>query len=306
MALSYLPDSAVADVRSIEPDSEGSGEYRLFIHFTSQDENNPMRSRAVWVTLFAVRSGNNWVLANALPRLTRTWRHDRVGLITYVIEPDHLFDRERAARAASFVDSLATALSVPPPERLTYFVTSSTEEVYRIIGIETGKRGMPPGGLAQPTNYLLFSGIPALGEDYRHELTHIVILPLMGCATYFISEGVPTWLGGTSGMDFPTSVRRLAAILRAFPLVTLDTIMSGRYPTPETHQLLFYPAAGVFVKMAFDHGGTSALKSLFECAPGTRDFRSSMEQLFGRPWPEIADEWRRTALLVASHDSEDR
>ena len=307
MALSYLPDSAPSEVLSIEPDSESRAEYRVVVRFTAGDENNALRSREVRLTLFAVRSGREWVLANALPRLTRAWRRDTVGLITYVIEPGYTYDRGRAEQAAAFVDSLASALGVPRPERITYFLTTSTDEVYHIIGLETDKKGLPPGGLAQPTNYQLFSGIPAVGEDYRHELTHLVILPLMtGCTTYFVSEGVPTWFGGTSGMDFPTAARGLAAFVLHHPEATLDTIMTGRYPTPATHQPEFYPAGGVFAKMAFDHGGTSALKRLFECGAKPGDFRSAMEQLFGRPWQAIAEEWRRQLLSFAPVDSEPR
>jgi len=56
------------------------------------------------------------------------------------------------------------------------------------------------GGLAQPVNRQLFSGIPALGKVYRHELAHLVLAPLMTPSTWYMaSEGVATWLGGTTG-----------------------------------------------------------------------------------------------------------
>jgi len=102
--------------------------------------------------------------------------------------------RGRADRAAAFIDSLATAFGVPRLEHLTYYLTSSVDDVYRILGLETDKKWGPVGGLAQPVNHQLLSGIPAVGEDYRHELAHMVIMPLlMGRPTlYFISESVPT------------------------------------------------------------------------------------------------------------------
>jgi hypothetical protein len=297
LAASYLPDSAVPEVLSIRPEPGFDGEYRVVTRFHSDNDNNAMRSRTVTVTVFAVRSGNEWVLANALPRLTRTWRRETAGAITYVMEPDYPFDRARAERAAAFVDSLASALDVPRLEHLTYYLTSSEDDVARILGLETPNKWGPVGGLAQPTNHQLFSGIPALGEDYRHELTHMVILPLMGSTTYFVSEGVPTWLGGTTGMDFPTAARGLATFLRQHPNVALDSLLSGHYPVAQ-----FYRAGGVFVKLVYDQGGTNAVKALFDCGPSLPDFRTAVEHLLGRPWTSIAADWRRLALSFASEN----
>jgi hypothetical protein len=292
MALAYLPDGATPEVLSIEPDSACGAEYRVEARFSSADTVNAMLSRQVQVTVFAAPSGDGWVFANALPCLTRTWRRDTVGQVTYVIQPGYAYNRTRAERAVAFVDSLTAALGIPKVERLTYYVASTEDEVYRIIGLVTDRKWGPVGGFAQPTNYQLFSGIPAVGEDYRHELTHVVILPLMtGQTTYFVSEGIPTWLGGTTGMDFPTAAHGLASFLRSHPDIGLDSILTGHYPVAQ-----FYPAGGVFISMVYAHGGTEAVKALFDSGPSWQDFRAAMERLFGRPWGEIASEWRRQAL----------
>src|SRR2546422_5180094 len=42
---------------------------------------------------------------------------------------------------------------------------------------------------SQPVNHQLLSGIPAVGEDYRHELAHMVIMPLlMGRPTLYLDR----------------------------------------------------------------------------------------------------------------------
>jgi hypothetical protein len=187
------------------------------------------------------------------------------------------------------VDSLAHALDVPVPE-MTYYVTLSVDDVYRIIGLETSKKWGAVGGVAQPINGLVFSGIPTLGENYRHELAHVVIAPLIGNTTYFVSEGVQTWLGGTSGMDLRAAERTLSDFLRLHPSVTLDSILGRPFPVEQ-----FYPAAAVFVAMAFERGGTSALKALFNSGSTLSDFQQSMERLFGIPWRSIAADWRARA-----------
>jgi hypothetical protein len=137
------------------------------------------------------------------------------------------------------VDSLATAFGVPRLTSFTYYLTTSSEEIYRIMGLETAIKWGPVGGVAQPTNHQLFSGNPAVGEDYRHELAHMVLLPLMGNTLYFVSEGVPTWVGGTSGMDFKAAAREFAGFLVEHPSVTLDSILDGAFPPRR-----FYPAPG--------------------------------------------------------------
>lgn len=157
------------------------------------------------------------------------------------------------------------------------------------MGLETAIPWGPVGGVAQPTNHQLFSGIPAIGESYRHELAHMVLLPLMGNTSYLVSEGVPTWLGGTTGADFRTAARGLATFLAEHPAVTLDSILSGHFREQ------YYPAGAVFVQMVYERGGMEAVKGLYAAGAG-KEFEANMERLFARSWPAIVADWRRRAL----------
>jgi hypothetical protein len=213
-----------------------------------------------------------------------------------VIKPGYEFDRQRAGRAVAFTDSIASAFDVPRLESLTYYLTSSVDEVYGIMGLESDVEYGSIGGAAQPVNRQIFAGIPTLGEEYRHELAHVILAPLIGPNTlYFASEGVPTWLGGTSGMDFPTAARRLATFLAQRPTMTLDSLMSRPSPAPE-----FYAAAAVLTEMAFDHGGVEAVKALLESGPTTNDFRAATERLLERPWSAIIAYWRERVMELGS------
>ena len=289
LAMAYMPDSATPEVLSI--DAASKDEYRVITRFTEDSATSPMGAPVVRMTVFAVRDQGRWVFANELPRLTRSWRREAVRGLTYVMEPGYPFDRTRAERAATFVDSLATAFGVPRLTSFTYYLTTSSEEIYRIMGLETAIKWGPVGGVAQPTNHQLFSGNPAVGEDYRHELAHMVLLPLMGNTLYFVSEGVPTWVGGTSGMDFKAAAREFAGFLVEHPSVTLDSILDGAFPPRR-----FYPAAAVFADMANEEGGVAAVKALYDSG---EDFRKSMERLFEKPWEQIAADWRSRALSFA-------
>ncbi len=289
LALTYLPDSAKPEILSI--DRVTADLYSVVTGFTEDSATSPMQSPTVRVTVFAQRVGQRWQLGNALPRLTSSWRRRNVGPITYVMEPGYPFDQGRAKHAARFTDSLANAFGVPHVPPLTYYLTSSIGEVFRIMGLETDIKHGPVGGVSQPTNHQLFSGMPAVGEDYRHELAHMVLLPLMGKTLYFVSEGVPTWVGGTTGMDFKTAARGLAVFLSQHPGVTLDSVLDGPLQPQQ-----FYPAAAVFVSMAYDSGGIPAVKALYNSGD---DFRKSMERLFKEPWAQISADWRERALSFA-------
>ena len=286
LAMAHMPDSATPEVLSI--DAVSGGEYRVVTRFMEDSATSPLQASIVRMTVFAVRDSGHWVFANALPRLTRSWRREAVRGLTYIMEPGYPFDRTRAEQAAAFVDSLATAFGVPRLTSFAYYLTTSSDEIYRIMGLETDIKWGPVGGVSQPTNHQLFSGNPALGEDYRHELAHMVLLPLMGNTLYFVSEGVPTWVGGTSGMTFKAAARQLAGFLSEHPGVTLDSILDGVFPPTQ-----LYPAAAVFADMANDEGGVAAVTALYNSGD---DFRKSMERLFKRPWAEIAVDWRTKAL----------
>jgi len=290
----YLSDGAIPKVTGIvRADAPNAQEYRITTRFRSGDRKGrpPAPSDEALVTVYAVRDGARWLLANALPRQTQAWRRDTVGPITYVYAPEYPYDRSRARRAVAFTDSVATAFGVPRLPPITYYLASSVDEVNKIMGLQYDEKS-GPGGRAQPVNRQLFSGIPAVGEEYRHELAHLVLMPLVGAQTlYFVSEGVPTWLGGTTGMDFATAARGLAAFLTEHPTVSLDSLVSGSFPPAQT-----YPAGAVVAEMVFEEGGVDAVKALFNAGGTAAEFRATLEHLLKRPWLAINGDWHRRVM----------
>src|SRR5207302_127122 len=80
--------------------------------------------------LSAVREQGRWVLANALPRLTKDWERATIGRVTFVYPGSHRFDRSRAEGSARFVDSIAAAFDVPPPRGIRYYVAANLDEMF--------------------------------------------------------------------------------------------------------------------------------------------------------------------------------
>jgi hypothetical protein len=296
LALLYVPRTATAHVLSIRAEQGRRDVYRILTLFRSDSARSALRSATTLMTVFAVHADSAWLLANALPRFTSDWRREKVGPITYVMPPDYAFRRARAEAAVRFADSLAIQFGVPRLGPLTYFLLPSVDDVYRIMGLQTPHRWGPGGGVAQPGNHLLFSGDPGVGEDYRHELTHVVLGPIAGSPLAFVTEAVPTWLGGTSGMSYAVAAESLAIFLRANPNITLDSLIEGRF-----HARISYAAGAVLAAMIFDRGGVSAVKSFYMSPAGPKDMRLGVERLFQQPWAAVEAMWRaRTLAFVAA------
>src|SRR5690606_18638142 len=194
----YLPDRAIPEVPTVTPvDVRIDSAYRIVTRFWP--EGTPTRDSTarpdLTMTVYARREGSRWALANALPYNTSSWAHETLGRVTFHVAPGLQFDAMRATRTVAFVDSLAAAFNVAPPPRLDYYVTESVDQALGILGVVLPERFGAAGGFSKPVNLQVFSGIPELGEEYRHEVAHVVLLPIIreSGTSLIASEGVPTW-----------------------------------------------------------------------------------------------------------------
>lgn len=295
----YLPDQAIPEVLSVTPVNPAvDSAYQIVTRFwpegtTARDSSiKPVLT----MTVYARREGRRWVLANALPFRTSTWVRETRGRVIYRVAPALRFDATKAVRSAAFVDSLATAFGVQPPSRLDYYVTESVDQALEILGVVVPERFGAAGGFSKPVNLQVFSGIPALGEEYRHEIAHVVFLPIIrGSSTSLLaSEGVPTWLGGTAGRDYQGSVRHLASLLKAQPELTLDKIVDDMSVSSDIRNA----AGAVLAQMVHEAGGVDAVREYMR-TPG-RGMRDVLERLLERPWATVVADWRRRVDRIAA------
>ncbi len=295
----YLPDRSVPEVLTVtRVNAAVDTAFRIVTRFwpagtTTRDSSiKPVLT----MTVYARRDGERWRLANALPYRTNTWAREVRGRITYRVAPALRFNAAKAARAATFVDSLAAAFNIPAPPRLEYYVTESVDQALEILGVVVPSRYGDAGGFAKPVNFQVFSGIPKLGEEYRHEIAHVVLLPIIrGSGTSLLaSEGVPTWFGGTAGRDFPGSVRHLAAHLTADARLTLDRMVDDMSVSSDLRNA----AGAVLADMVHEASGVTAVREYMR-TPG-RGMREVLVRLLGRPWSSIVGEWRRRVDRIAA------
>ena len=295
----YLPDHAVPEVLSVTPvNAAVDSAYQIVTQFwpegaTTRDSST---KPVLTMTVYARREGRRWALANALPFRTSAWARETRGRITYRVAPALRFDSTRAVRASAFVDSLATVFGVPAPPRLEYYVTESVDQALEILGVVFPQRFGAFGGFAKPVNNQVFSGIPALGEEYRHEIAHVVLLPIIrGSSTSLLaSEGVPTWFGGTAGRDLHASVRFLASQLRAQPQLNLATIVDDMRVSSDIRNA----AGAVLAEMVHAAGGVDAVRAYLR-TPG-HEMQHVLERLLQRPWSAIVEAWRQRVDRIAA------
>lgn len=290
LASVFLTGSEAAEVLEVVPlNSAVDTAYRIVTRFwpAGSAARDSSAQPALTVTVYARRERRRWVLTGALSYHTATWTRTTRGRIAYVVAPGLRFNEERATRAAAFVDSLAHALQVPAPPRIEYYVTESVDQSMEILGALAPVRYGPDGGFARPVNAQVFSGIPTLGEEYRHELVHVLLAPLMSDASSLIaSEGVPTWFGGTGGLDYRGSVRRMAELLRDQPQLDLYAIIYGSGISSEIRN----PAGAVLTGMLLEANGVTAVREFLRTASSS--LPETLARLLGRSWESVAADWR--------------
>jgi hypothetical protein len=241
--------------------------------------------------VYAVRQGDTWVFSNALPRTTRDWRRQRVGPFDYVMPPGYRFDPIRARAAVAFADSVAAAFVVPKLTRVEYFLTTTPDEMYRILGLDWLPASSDGGGFSSGPNGLLVSGDPSVGEAYRHEIVHVVLAPLSLRGVHpLLWEGAATWLGGTLGMSAAETRREYAVYLRTHPDVTLDSVLG------QSSERGFRPAGAVLVQMLHERGGVRAVRAALEGGYSDTALKTSIERELGRSWTAVQIAWRERAL----------
>ena len=257
------------------------------------DSSGEVRPLALY-RVYAVRAAGRWVLANALPRMTRDWRHDTIGSVTFVYPATRAFERPRAAGAARFVDSLAHAFALPVPQ-IGYYFTDDLIETFRALGLEFFPLGADTvGGRSITADRLVLVGSSSRGEDYRHELAHVVLQPLIsrGRTAGLVMEGLMTWAGGSAGLDFEDLLPGLAAYVVAHPGLTLRGIMEA--PPPRVGTLdVGYDGVAVLCDMIAGAGGVAAVREWLQSGTAPDSVLGAAARLLHLRAEQLDRAWRR-------------
>lgn len=272
-----------------------------FLISSVDDSTHDVRPLALY-RVYAVRESGQWVLANALPRLTRDWQRETLGRVTFFYPPTHRFARSRAAATARFVDSLARAFDLPVAET-SYYFSDDLIETLRVLGLEFFPLGSDTvGGRSNSADHQVFVGSSATGETYRHELAHVVLQPLI--TRYhppgIVMEGLMTWTGGSAGLSFSDLLPGFAGYLARHPEVTLDTVLMHP-PAREGSLDVGYDGAASLCAMMFEKGGNTAVLELLGAGPSPAATLAGAARILNVPPAGLDSLWRGWIQLQKEH-----
>ena len=265
------------------------------------DSTRDVRPLALY-RVYAVRESGRWVLANALPRMTRDWQRETIGSVTFFYPSTHSFERTRARATARFVDSLSRRLDVPVP-KTDYYFTDDLIETFRALGLEYFPIGSDTvGGRSNTADRQVYVGSSSAGETYRHELAHVVLQPLI--TRYHppgvVMEGLMTWTGGSAGLSFSELLPGLAGYLALHPEVTLDTVLTHP-PAREGSLDVGYDGAAALCAMVLEKGGNTAVLELLGAGPSPAATLARAARILNVPPAGLDSLWRGWIQIQNEH-----
>ena len=261
------------------------------------DSTKAVRPLALY-RVYTVREGGRWVLANALPRTTRTWHRERIDGVTFVYPPGRAFDRSRAAATAHFADSLARAFELPLAA-IEYYFTDDLLDTFRALGLEFFPLASDTvGGRANSADRQVYIGSSSAGERYRHEIAHVVLQPLIerNHPTGLVMEGLMTWVGGSAGLEYRELLPGLAAYLSVHPDLTLRRVLTDP-PSRQGSVDVGYDGFAVLCDMIHQAGGVPALREWLRAAREPDQVLTAAARLIHVPVEQLDAVWRRQIAL---------
>lgn len=249
---------------------------------------------------YAVREVGHWVLANALPRETRTWRHETIGRVTFVFPGTHALARSHAEGAARFVDSLSESWGLKPPASIGYYFTDNPKDVQRAMGLDFTPAPDTVWGNADTGNSLVFVGSSQDGESYRHELAHLVFTPFLSAhhPSRLVNEGLATWTGGSAGLRFRQLMPALSRYLAEHPSLTLEQIWADA-PRREGSLDVGYDGFAVLCDLVYAKGGLPGITALADAGRDSTAVLNTAARVIGVPRDRLDGAWRERVAELA-------
>jgi hypothetical protein len=257
--------------------------------------------------IYAVRAEGSpygWQLSSPVPRLTRNWARHTEGPITFVYEPGQKPSFSKARLAARFVDSVAKFFEVTAPVHLDAFVTASTDDAFRIIGIDFFPDGSGPGtglGGRSISHGILLLGDPTVGESFLHEFVHAVLERKLQGSTGVFTEGIAEWVGGHHQYSAQDTFSMLRKYQLSHPTVTLAEALNGDAPGGEDGTTALYASSGLIIDSIYRRFGVAGIRRFAKVTGTPEDIIKVLPDYVSNWDSRGADAWWRSEAERALH-----
>ena len=235
--------------------------YILKFGFMEPQDTDVAHLRAIYNIVAEVRSGEV-IFSRYVNYATRNWRKEKVGEVTYYTSPHRQFSNEEANAQQEFIQLLCNFLNTDEIP-ITYYSCIDPVELFNIKGFDYTYEMFfsKTGGLAGFNNHL-YSGNNS--DRYDHEVVHLYLSASLGTKlNSLLNEGIATYLGGSSGIDYQTHRSNLMKYVRENPDLDLSEHLNpyGRLYIYEDTSVP-YVIGGLLCEMALKKGGKELLFQL--------------------------------------------
>jgi hypothetical protein len=247
--------------------------------------------------IVGVRDGQGswqWKLEDPAVTETVNWPRHRIGLLHYVVHPSIAFNADKAHATARWVDSTLQRFGLEPPGPITYYQVPDLEAGFRISGFQWLLGADRVGGRASSMSATVLAADPRYGEAYLHEISHVLLAPLVSGRSTFVVEGLAYWLGGARGSDFVGMIRSGSTFLIRNPNITLDEIFSNRAQSAAASMGL--PVAASFFELIHRRGGDRAVLDVIEKLGTGEPTMDRLAQAVGISTSEMIAQWQQLLL----------
>ena len=281
------------------PEGAEPGTLEATVHFAPRSTRGVVVPDEARIHLFARRERGTWRLGGALPQLTRTWPETAIGRIRYRVQPGIALDTAMAWSGARYVDSVATAFGVTPPDEVLYVLTRSQADGLRVMGID--RPGHRLGGIHFGRNQVVISAGGARDPVLRHELTHAA-LEGMGdrrLRQRLAVEGVATWMMWREVPSYEWSARtHVRTVLARRPTLALEDVVrqlknDADGDADDDAESVFYPTGAWLVGRVHMAAGPRGVRDLLEVRErDPREFLSVARRHLRLSTRELDAAWR--------------
>jgi hypothetical protein len=257
--------------------------------------------------IYAVRAEGSpygWQLSSPTPRVTRIWTRRQEGPITFIYEPGQSQSPSKRRLAARFVDSVSKFFQIAAPAHLDAYIAASTDDAFRVIGIDFFPDGSGPGtgvGGRSIGHGILLLGDPTVGESFLHEFVHAVLDGKLNGFSPAFGEGVAGWIGG----HHQYSAQDIFSMLRKYqithPKASLVDAMNEDLPGGEDATTARYASDALIIDSIYRRFGVDGIRR-FAAVKGNADDVIKVLPEYVSNWDSRgADAWWRSEAERALH-----